>query len=77
MPRSVSGPTPFRYDYRLSPGGGETDVQLAATFATHGVAALLGPLAGRAVKRGAYDNLAALKRILEAGAVRRRARPVC
>ena len=35
-------------------------------YALDGVAGLLGPVAGRAVKRGVDDNFAELKRLLEA-----------
>jgi uncharacterized membrane protein len=63
--RTTSGPTPFSYRYRFSSENGETVIQLSGAFDLGGPAALLGPLAGRAVKRGVDDNLAALKRILE------------
>jgi uncharacterized protein YndB with AHSA1/START domain len=64
--RTTSGPTPFTYHYRFSTANGQTLVQLDAVLELDGPAALLGPLAGRAVKRGVDDNLAELKRILEA-----------
>lgn len=63
--RTMSGPTPFLYRYRFSAENGETVVRLSGAFDLGGAAALLGPLAGRAVKRGVDDNLAALKRTLE------------
>ena len=66
--RTTSGPTPFVYQYRLFSEDGETRVQLSAAFQLDGAAALLGPLAGRAVKGGVDDNLAALKLILETSA---------
>jgi uncharacterized membrane protein len=64
--RTTSGPTPFSYHYRFSAANGQTLVQLDAVLELEGPAALLGPLAGRAVKRGVDDNFAELKRILEA-----------
>jgi hypothetical protein len=49
--RATSGPTPFSYRYGFSSDNGETVVQLDGVFDLDGVAGLLGPLAGRAVKR--------------------------
>jgi uncharacterized protein YndB with AHSA1/START domain len=69
--RTTSGPTPFVYRYRLSTESGATVVRLDAEFELEGAAALLGPVAARAVRRGVDDNFAALKGILEA-----QARPV-
>jgi hypothetical protein len=63
--RAMSGPTPFRYHYVFSGTNGETVVQLDAVVELEGAAGLLGPLAGRAVKRGVDDNFHELKRILE------------
>jgi hypothetical protein len=65
--RTTSGPTPFSYHYEFSAANGETVVRLDAVVELGGPAALLGPLAGRAVRRGVDDNFAELKRILEAG----------
>jgi uncharacterized protein YndB with AHSA1/START domain len=64
--RTTSGPTPFVYRYRFSPDDGATIVRLDAEVELAGAAALVGPLARLAVKRGVDDNLAALKAILEA-----------
>jgi hypothetical protein len=64
--RTTSGPTPFTYRYGFSAADGQTVVRLDAAVELDGPAALLGPLAGRAVKRGVDDNFAELKRILEA-----------
>ena len=64
--RTTSGPTPFTYRYTLAAANGHTVIQLDAMLDLHAPATLLGPLAGRAVKRGVDDNLAELKRILEA-----------
>jgi hypothetical protein len=64
--RTTSGPTPFSYRYRFSTANGQALVELDAVLELDGPAALLGPLAGRAVKRGVDDNFAELKRILEA-----------
>jgi carbon monoxide dehydrogenase subunit G len=64
--RTTSGPTPFAYRYAFSSERGETLIRMRGEFAFEGAVALLGPLAARAVKRGVDDNLAELKRILEA-----------
>jgi uncharacterized protein YndB with AHSA1/START domain len=68
--RTTLGPTPFVYKYGFVAEDGETLVRLDAAFKLGGPARLLAPIAGRAVKRGADDNLAALKRILEASNTR-------
>ena len=67
--RTTSGPTPLVYNYRFSPDDGETLVQLDAVLELKGAHALLGPIAGRLVKNGVDDNLATLKKILEARAL--------
>jgi uncharacterized protein YndB with AHSA1/START domain len=64
--RTTSGPTPFNYRYRFSTANGETLVHLDAVVELTGAAALLHPLAGRAIKRGVDDNFGELKRLLEA-----------
>ncbi len=64
--RTLSGPTPFVYRYAFSRSDGGTLVELDAEVELPGVAALAGPLARRAVKRGVDDNFATLKRVLEA-----------
>jgi len=66
--RTTSGPTPFVYRYRFARDGAGTVVHLDATVELPGVAAVLGPLAARGVRRGVDANFAALKRTLEAGA---------
>jgi uncharacterized protein YndB with AHSA1/START domain len=66
--RTTSGPTPFSYRYRFASHGAETVVNLDAIVELPQVAAVLGPLAGRGVRRGVDANLAALKRILEGSA---------
>jgi hypothetical protein len=63
--RTLSGPTPFIYRYRLSADAGATVLELDAEVKLPGPAALLGPVAARGVKRGVDANLAALKAILE------------
>jgi uncharacterized protein YndB with AHSA1/START domain len=63
--RTTSGPTPFVYRYRFIADGAATILELDATVDLAGLAALAGPLAGRAVKRGVDANLATLKRIQE------------
>ena len=64
--RTTSGPTPFVYRYRFARDGDGTEVQLDATVELGGVAAMLGPLAAGAVKRGVDANLATLRQLLEA-----------
>jgi carbon monoxide dehydrogenase subunit G len=66
--RTTSGPTPFTYRYAFASEGGDTVVRLDAEFTLEGIGSLLGPLAGRAVKRGVDDNLAQLQSILEQSA---------
>jgi uncharacterized protein YndB with AHSA1/START domain len=63
--RTTSGPTPFTYRYRFSTANGETVLHLDAAVELTGAAALLCPLAGRAIKRGVDDNFGELKRLLE------------
>jgi uncharacterized protein YndB with AHSA1/START domain len=65
--RTLSGPTPFAYRYRLTPDGGATLVALDATVELGRPAELLGPLAARAVKHGIDANLATLRDALERG----------
>jgi len=65
--RTTSGPTPFVYRYRFEPTGGGTVVRLAAEVVLSGAAALAGPLAARAIRRGVDANLATLRAILERG----------
>jgi carbon monoxide dehydrogenase subunit G len=64
--RTTSGPTPFLYRYRFTSESADTVVHLDATVELAGVAAMLGPLAARAVRGGVDANFAALKRTLEA-----------
>src|SRR5215216_7814597 len=59
--RTTSGPTPFLYRYSLSRADDATVVALNASIELDGPFARLGPLAGRAVKRGIDANLAALR----------------
>jgi carbon monoxide dehydrogenase subunit G len=66
--RTTSGPTPFSYRYRFASDGADTVVHLDATVELPGLAAALGPLAARGVRRGVDANFAALKRTLEASA---------
>jgi uncharacterized membrane protein len=63
--RTLAGPTPFVYRYAFSPTHGGTLVELEAEVELPGAAALVGPLARRAVKRGVDDNFATLKGALE------------
>ena len=64
--RTTAGPTPFLYRYQFSAENGETIVKLDAEVELPGAAAFLPQLARRLVKKGVDDNLATLKRILEA-----------
>jgi hypothetical protein len=50
--RTTSGPTPFVYRYRFTSSGADTVVHLDAGVEPPGAAAVLGPLAARAVRRG-------------------------
>jgi uncharacterized protein YndB with AHSA1/START domain len=63
--RTTSGPTPFTYRYVFTESGAGTLLALHAEAKLDGVASLLGPLAGHAVRRGVDANFAALRRILE------------
>lgn len=62
--RTTSGPTPFVYRYTFEPAKNGTRITLNAEVDL-GVANLLGPVAGRAVKSGVQANFATLKRLLE------------
>lgn len=66
--RTTRGPTPFVYQYGFASDGADTVVHLAARVELPGVAAVLGPLAARGVRRGVDANFASLKRTLEEGA---------
>ena len=63
--RTTSGPTPFLYRYRFIADGPATVIELHASVDLAGPAALLGPLAAPAIKRGVDANLATLKRLHE------------
>jgi hypothetical protein len=65
--RTTSGPTPFLYRYSLTDADTATVVTLDASVELDGAFGLLGPLAGRAVKRGIDANLATLRATLERG----------
>jgi uncharacterized protein YndB with AHSA1/START domain len=66
--RATAGPTPFAYRYRFAAENGATVIHLEAELELTGIGAVMPSLAGRAVKRGVDDNLATLKRTLEARA---------
>jgi uncharacterized protein YndB with AHSA1/START domain len=68
--RTTSGPTPFVYRYRFTSSGADTLVHLDASVELPGAAAVLGPLAAQAVRRGVDANFVALKLTLEANAGR-------
>jgi uncharacterized protein YndB with AHSA1/START domain len=68
---STSGPTPFRYDYRLEPNTEGTRLTLDAQISGAGLpgpAAHLSGLAERFFKQGMKKNLHTLKQILESSA---------
>jgi len=60
-------PDAFTYRYRFTSDRADTVIHLDATVEVPRLAAVLGPLAAGAVRRGVNANLAALKRTLEAG----------
>ncbi|GAA4245283.1 hypothetical protein GCM10022255_012000 [Dactylosporangium darangshiense] len=65
---SLSGPTPFVYQYLVQPVRDATRLILDGTISGAGLrgpAAFLGPLAEGLFKRGMRDNLGTLKGILE------------
>jgi carbon monoxide dehydrogenase subunit G len=64
--RTTSGPTPFLYRYAVVEDGGVTVVVLDASVELDGPFSLLGPLGGRAIRRGIDANLGALRDMLEA-----------
>lgn len=66
---SRSGPTPFRYRYRVDPSDAGSRVTLEGSISGEGLrgpAALLAPVAGKFFARGMAQNLKALKARLEA-----------
>jgi hypothetical protein len=63
--RTTDGPTPFTYRYRFVATDAATVIELDAEVEPPGLAGLLAPLAGRAIKRGVDANLATLKQLLE------------
>ena len=63
--RTTTGPTPFVYRYRFQPADGGTLLTLLGEVELSGLAALAGPAARHAVKRGVDANLATLRSILE------------
>ena len=65
---SLSGPTPFVYQYRVQPVEDSTRLTLEGTISPSGLpgpAAHLGPLAEGLFKRGMRNNLGTLTGILE------------
>jgi uncharacterized protein YndB with AHSA1/START domain len=65
---SLSGPTPFVYQYRVQPVEDSTRLTLEGTISPSGLpgpAAHLGPLAEGLFKRGMRNNLGTLTEILE------------
>lgn len=65
---STSGPTPFRYDYRIEPIPGGTRLTLTGQISGAGLpgpATHLGGIAERLFERGMKKNLHVLKQLLE------------
>lgn len=63
--RTISGPTPLAYEFRFAAEGPETVLDVGLRVQLGGVASVLGPIAGLAVRRGVEENLSALRRLLE------------
>ena len=63
--RTTSGPTPFDYRYEFATTAEGTLIRLHGDVQIRAGAALLGPLAAKAVKRGVDANFATLRAILE------------
>jgi uncharacterized protein YndB with AHSA1/START domain len=63
--RTTSGPTPFEYRYEFATTAAGTLIRLHGDVQIRAGAALLGPLAAKAVKRGVDANFATLRAILE------------
>lgn len=72
--RTISGPTPFAYEFRFTDDGSGTVVDVALRAELGGIASLLGPAARVALQRGVDDNLAALQALLSPGPGSRRLR---
>ena len=66
--RTLSGPTPFVYRYAFTENHASTRITVHGDVTLAGAAAVLGPLAAAAVKRGVDVNLATLRDLLERGA---------
>ena len=62
---TTSGPTPFRYEYRLSGDDRAAVLELDAHADLGPLATLLGPLARRAVESGIKANLETLRGLLD------------
>jgi uncharacterized protein YndB with AHSA1/START domain len=66
---SLTGPTPFRYRYRLTPTAANTTrVTLTGDITGDGLPGVppaLAPLAAKFFGRGMHQNLASLKRLIE------------
>jgi uncharacterized protein YndB with AHSA1/START domain len=63
--RTIGGPTPFLYRYRLAAENRETVVHVDAQVELPRIAGLMPGLARHAVRKGVDDNLATLKCTLE------------
>lgn len=59
--RTISGPTPFAYEFLFTGDGSGTVVDVSLRAELGGIASLLGPLTRLGLQRGVDDNLAALK----------------
>lgn len=69
--RTTSGPTPFAYGIRFTAIEHATVMELDVSASLGPVGNLLGPLARGMVRGGVDENLASLKRLLEAARVAR------
>ena len=63
--RTISGPTPFAYEFRFSADGSATVVAVELHAELGAIQSLLGPLAQVRLRRGVDANLATLKGVLE------------
>jgi uncharacterized protein YndB with AHSA1/START domain len=66
--RTLTGPTPFVYRYAFTETHASTRITVHCDVTLAGAAAVLGPLAAAAVKRGVDANLGTLRALLERGA---------
>ena len=63
--KTLTGPTPFLYDYRFTGNDSAATVNLTAQAELVGMASLVRPLAERGLQRGIDANLKTLRDILQ------------